>query len=267
MGTQVGGIAVEKNDKLYPMPASLCVGFSWRVKSREVVDAVLGQSDLTLLEQNAVGAVAQKLYKQCVGEFTLFGKPRGLDWTNAELVVDKLAVGYMNEMYFNGMMAYNADRLIAAILHHFPDFGKYGVKKLRRMRRALRGYRKLTPGETRTAIPLADCNYDEYSRQFNKAAAHLGVEVTPHQARHSGPNIDRARRLRGQAEVQRRGQWKTQKSVQRDEKSATLAATFDAPPADLQTHCQICERELSGIMRGAQEPPKFVASRGSKAAM
>lgn len=115
--------------------------------------------------------------------------------------------------------------------------------------------------------PLWDFNYDEYSREFNKAAAHLGLEVTPYQTRHSGPSIDRSRRLRSQAEVQKRGQWKTQKSVQRYEKSARLAATFDALPADLQTHCQLCERELTGIMCGTQEPPVFAVAKGSKVVM
>ena len=68
--------------------------------------------------------------------------------------VDKLTVDFLNEMYLAGHQAYKGDRLVASILHHYPNFGKYGAKKLPRMWRAVRGFRKLTPGKSRLAYPL-----------------------------------------------------------------------------------------------------------------
>ena len=114
---------------------------------------------------------------------------------------------------------------------------------------------------------LWDFNYEEYRREFSKAAAVLGLEITPYQTRHSGPSIDRAKKWRSQHEVQKRGQWKSQKSISRYEKSARLAATFDSLPGALQTHCRLCEHDLSEIMCGTLQPHRFGGTRDSKASM
>lgn len=114
---------------------------------------------------------------------------------------------------------------------------------------------------------LWDFSYAEYGSEFAKAAKHLGLEITPYQTRHSGPSIDRSRKLRSQAEVQKRGQWKAQSSVARYEKSARLAATFDALPARLRTHCRMCEDGLSAIMSGTRPVPEFASRRDTMASM
>ena len=48
-----------------------------------------------------------------------------------------------------------------------------------------------------------------------------------HTRQDSGPSIDRSRGYRSLQEVQKRGQWKSQKSVTRYEKSARLASTWE----------------------------------------
>lgn len=330
------------------------------------MDAVFLKSDISLLERNAIGPQTAKHYAQEIEEFTAFGQPRGLNWEHAE-ALDKLVVDHPNQLYLSGYRCYRGDRLGAAIRHHYPQYGKYGAKKLPRMWRAIRGFRKLTPGKTRKALPLSvwaalavelkrqrrlrmalflllsvssyarpsellrmrlfslvppvanvcrnwslllspeeggirtkvgefdasiilnspwsipwairmfemlkeghpteplwDFTYDEYTKEFNRAAEKLGLEITPYQTRHSGPSIDRARKLRSQQEVQRRGQWKSQSSVQRYEKSARLASNFEALPQALQTHCNQCEAELSEIMLGTRSVPQFVATKGSR---
>lgn len=340
-----------------------------KVHSRDRVDQVMGSGILTLLEKNAVGPQTSKSYAKALEEFSRFGIPRGLDWEDADKV-DKLTVDFLNEMYLAGHQAYKGDRLVASILHHYPNFGKYGAKKLPRMWRAVRGFRKLTPGKSRLAYPLPvwaamavqlklegylrmalfvlvsvssyarpsellrmrlfslvrpvagvttswalllspeeseqrsktgefdvniavdspyllpwihrffthlkkghpeealwDFNYDEYRKEFSKAAEVLGLDITPYQPRHSGPSIDRAKKWRSQHEVQKRGQWKSQKSVNRYEKSARLAATFDSLPLALQSHCRLCEQDLSEIMCGTLQPHRFGGTKVSKASM
>lgn len=108
---------------------------------------------------------------------------------------------------------------------------------------------------------LWDFSYAEYTDQFKKVVSQLGMDVTPYQTRHSGPSIDRARRYRDTLEVQKRGQWKTAKSVARYEKSARLAATWDALPRRLRNHCRQCEDDLGAILLGHRTAPTFDAEK------
>ena len=85
--------------------------------------------------------------------------------------------------------------------------------------------------------PLWDFEYSDFLSYFNQAAARLQLPVTPYQWRHSGPSIDISRRLRTLTEVQKRGRWKSQKSVTRYEKSGRLAMNFNGLPLKVQQHC------------------------------
>jgi hypothetical protein len=109
--------------------------------------------DLTLLEKSAIGERSHKAYKAELDEFKSFARPRGLDVTDASSL-DRLLTIYMNKIYLEGYQAYRGDRLAAAVLHFHPQFGKMGSEKLPRMWRALKGFRKLTPGHSRQAYPL-----------------------------------------------------------------------------------------------------------------
>ncbi|CAE7512342.1 unnamed protein product [Symbiodinium sp. CCMP2592] len=84
------------------------------------------------------------------------------------------------------------------------------------------------------STPLWDFNYGEFVREFKLVAEALHVQLSPYQMRHSGPSIDRAQHLRSLLEVQRRGTWKSAKSVLRYEKSARLAASFLELPQRLR---------------------------------
>ena len=125
-----------------------------RKHTQAMVDGVFNQTSLTLLEQNAVGPHTMKMYTKETEDFVRFGFPRGLDFKDAT-IVDRLATDYMNLLYKDGYRAYRGDRLTAAILHFHPEFGKLGDKSLPRTWRALRGFRKLTPGRSRLAYPLS----------------------------------------------------------------------------------------------------------------
>ena len=54
---------------------------------------------------------------------------------------------------------------------------------------------------------------------FRRAAAHLQVDMVPYQGRHSGASVDRAENLRTSESIQKRGRWKSAKSVRRYEKA------------------------------------------------
>lgn len=108
---------------------------------------------------------------------------------------------------------------------------------------------------------LWEFDYGEYNRSFREAAKRLGVVVTPYQTRHSGPSIDRSRNYRSQHEVQRRGQWRSRKSVNRYEKSARLAATWEQLPAALRSHCQQCEADLGAFLLGQKVLPVYLSEK------
>lgn len=122
-------------------------------QSRRLVDGVMDNTDLSLLEKSAVGPQSHKYYTAEMEEFKMFAIPRRLDLKDPENV-DRLLVDYMNGLYLKGFQAYRGDRLAAAMLHFHPQFGKMGAEKLPRMWRALRGFRKLTPGKSRLAYAL-----------------------------------------------------------------------------------------------------------------
>ena len=87
------------------------------------------------------------------------------------------------------------------------------------------------------------------------AAKRLQIDVTPYNMRHSGPSIDRSQNLRPLLEVQKRGRWKSHKSVARYEKSARLAANFNQLPTKTQRHCLHVETLLGDVMLGRTRPP------------
>ena len=97
---------------------------------------------------------------------------------------------------------------------------------------------------------LWDFDYAEYVVEFQTICNELKIPAVPYEMRHSGPSIDRSRNTRSPLEVQKRGQWKTTKSVARYEKAARLAATFDKLPLNAQTFCQQCEEALMDAMSG-----------------
>lgn len=122
-------------------------------RTRKLVNMTMEDGDLTLLEKSAIGERSHKAYKAELDEFKSFARPRGLDVTDASSL-DRLLTIYMNKIYLEGYQAYRGDRLAAAVLHFHPQFGKMGSEKLPRMWRALKGFRKLTPGHSRQAYPL-----------------------------------------------------------------------------------------------------------------
>eukprot|EP00959_Pyramimonas_sp_CCMP1952_P079962 1671709-Pyramimonas_sp.AAC.1 len=95
-------------------------------------------------------------------------------------------------------------------------------------------------------------SYPQFLAVFKKALSDLQIRehIAPYQARHSGPSIDNARRYRTIEEIQKRGQWKHAKSMQRYEKAARLGQSWSLLPSQLQGTLTQCELHLEGMLLG-----------------
>ncbi|CAK0865019.1 unnamed protein product, partial [Prorocentrum cordatum] len=79
------------------------------------------------------------------------------------------------------------------------------------------------------AAKVFDLDYPQLLAEIEAASAAAGASalgVTPHCMRHGGASHDRATRMRSLQEVQRRGFWRCDRSVQRCEKHARIGFEF-----------------------------------------
>ena len=102
---------------------------------------------------------------------------------------------------------------------------------------------------------LWDFDYSQYLAVFKRCAKKMDIPLEPYHSRHSGPSIDRSRKYRSQLEVQKRGQWKSNKSVVRYEKAARLARTWEQIPTKTKEYSQACEAAFDDIMTGRKKCP------------
>ncbi|CAK0867503.1 unnamed protein product [Prorocentrum cordatum] len=64
-------------------------------------------------------------------------------------------VDYMNALFFSGHESSKGDQAMAGLMYRFPEYSTQGESKTPRAWRCLRGWRKLAPGRSRRAWPLA----------------------------------------------------------------------------------------------------------------
>ena len=102
---------------------------------------------------------------------------------------------------------------------------------------------------------LLRMNYAEYLLIFRRAAANLGIEMVPYQGRHSGASVDRAEGRRSLEAIQKRGRWRSTKSVRRYEKAGRVNQTWAELSPEVQAHCSRCERALAGVLLQGAECP------------
>ena len=95
--------------------------------------------------------------------------------------------------------------------------------------------------------------YSSFCKEFQTVLKCLGLErsgLVPYAWRHSGPSIDRAKGLRSQVEMAKRGRWKHPRSTARYEKAGRLGATLKGLDAKLIDHGRTCELRLADIVLG-----------------
>ena len=111
----------------------------------------------------------------------------------------------------------------------------------------------LTKG--RAAGPLWSFDYATMLNEFQKSRDRLGLrELAPYQLRHSGVSEDLNRRVRTFAEAQRRGKWRSMKSMMRYEKHARLQATASKYSEKLNQYLDLAERHFEDVMLGRPHP-------------
>ncbi|CAE8693166.1 unnamed protein product [Polarella glacialis] len=313
------------------------------------------EDGLTFLEQAAIGLKVRQQYTKDLQAF-LDDAARARLPLVTDGQTDEALVKYFNKEYLAGSQAHLGNRVMAAFLDRWPEFGRLGKRKTPRAWRALKGWRRLTPGKSRKAhalpvwaaitwrmivrqqvrmgifnlvqvstyarpgelicltrsslIPptqgvtkywslllspeekversktgssddsllldspwlqwlgpalhvmkqgpaeenLWGFDYPQYVKQFRNCCQDLQIHVVPYQARHSGPSIDRARVLRTQDEVQKRGRWASRKSLARYEKAARLASTYNQLSLLQRTLFQACEDHIEAIVLGRAFP-------------
>ena len=95
-------------------------------------------------------------------------------------------------------------------------------------------------------------SYAHLVKEFQHTSRRLGVSVVPYQCRHSGASHDRAVEARPLLEIQKRGQWKSSRSVMRYEKSARLGQVYAQYSARLQAWIEAVSPHVEGIVLGLQ---------------
>ena len=102
--------------------------------------------------------------------------------------------------------------------------------------------------------------YNDLVKQWNIAVKAVGLPIrqvgkeellktlVPHQLRHGGASWDRMKGYRSLADVQKRGRWKTTKSVAIYEKHSRVTATLQAYPESQQRHFELCDERLEDVI-------------------
>ena len=92
--------------------------------------------------------------------------------------------------------------------------------------------------------------YPAFVKEFQISSKRVDVQVVPYQCRHSGASHDRAVEARPLLEIQKRGQWKSARSVVRYEKSARLGQVYAQYPSFLQAWIETVSPHVEGIVLG-----------------
>ena len=98
---------------------------------------------------------------------------------------------------------------------------------------------------------LTTLDQQEFGRLFRLALSGLGLEtlkLTPYCLRHGGASEDRASRSRTLGEVQKRGGWKSFRSLMQYEKHARLALLVNQIPLALRKTAPQAEQELRLVL-------------------
>ena len=106
------------------------------------------------LEKRAVTAKTGREYRRHVSMLMDFSRLRRLPLGGHD-EVDEAVVGFFNHLYRLGHQASRGARTLAGLEAEFPRFSRVSGPRLARSHRALVGWRKLTAGHARKAVPFS----------------------------------------------------------------------------------------------------------------
>ncbi|CAK0841695.1 unnamed protein product, partial [Prorocentrum cordatum] len=113
---------------------------------------ILDESDRGFLEWNAVAPQTQAYYEEALTEFRRFASSRGLALATAA-DADLALTNYADYAWSIGLERADLLKTHAAFISECPDFSRKGSFRLPRFSRALQGWKRLDPGQTRPPIP------------------------------------------------------------------------------------------------------------------
>ncbi|CAK0793067.1 unnamed protein product [Prorocentrum cordatum] len=102
-------------------------------------------------------------------------------------LVDEALVDYMNALFLGGRESAQGDRAMAGLMRRFPECSKQGEAKAPRAWRCRWGWRKLAPGRSRRAWPLALCR-GQARRMVGRGALQMAVFLLSMVRGHFGPS-------------------------------------------------------------------------------
>ncbi|CAK0850742.1 unnamed protein product, partial [Prorocentrum cordatum] len=126
-------------------------------RAKLYADAILAAQGegVSLLETLAVTQATQVRYQRYLDRFySHAGLSRREILAKPDTEIDELMCNYMTEKYLQGEQSNYGDQTVAAWVSANPDFGRVGGRKLPRTWRALKAWRRLTPGRRRKALAL-----------------------------------------------------------------------------------------------------------------
>ncbi|CAE8588770.1 unnamed protein product [Polarella glacialis] len=315
----------------------------------------------TLLETASVTEPVWEVYRNLCNNIVEFAEEEG-SRLNSDEDVDMIMVKWFHREFEQGEDLSKGEKAFAAWQAIFPEFSKFGKRKLPRSHRALKGWRKLAPPRSRKPSPfqvvaahavrlaargkhhmalwvlvgfiaylrpsenmklkkrdlvkprqgvtqfwgLLLCSsdshlqskngasdesvmmdnksiewigdalaalaegkgsealwpftYPELTAELRACSKDLGVKMVPYQLRHAGPSWDRTKNFRSLADIQKRGRWKSFKSVTRYEKATLILSEFDRLPKAVRQRCDLCTRHLKDYILGTMNPPGLNAA-------
>lgn len=116
---------------------------------KEAVGSLAQKKELSLLERKSISVEARGQYEMYFRRFVDFCKDNGSPLPLSPEVLDAMLTDYMDLLFLDNRGAHEGEKTVAAV-----EFNIISVKgKLVRARRALRGWRKEMPPQSRLPLP------------------------------------------------------------------------------------------------------------------
>ena len=113
-------------------------------------DGLLG---LSFLESRAIGTASAVSYRRHLEAWLRWATLKKLSLQTAEQI-DESLVQFFDHCYRRGGAPHLGEKTLSAVMHFYPEFGRYGSRKIPRAGRSLQGWRKVVPGRSRRPYPF-----------------------------------------------------------------------------------------------------------------
>ena len=114
------------------------------------------QGKLTLLEEKHPKEPTRKDYSRRLTEFLEFSRVHELSLETTQSL-DEALCDFADTKYLEGEQCDCGTKLLAAVTHHWHQFGRRGSQRLPRFQRVLRSWRRVAPTATRDPIAWLVC--------------------------------------------------------------------------------------------------------------